>query len=98
MVSYSIDELVEKYNFKVPNYIKLDVDNIEDKIIYGAEKTLSNKKVKGLLVELNETEKVTEVLIDFLKQKGLELKEKRHSDMFDNSVYRNFYNHIFVRK
>jgi hypothetical protein len=97
MFSYSIDELIEKYKFEVPNYIKIDVDSIEDKIVYGANKTLSNENVKGVLLELDETEDRTKTMIDFLSERGLNLKEKRHSEMFDNSKFKTQFNYIFER-
>ena len=97
MFAYSIDELIEKYAFEVPNYIKIDVDSIEDRIVYGAEKTLENQKVKGVFLELDETEERTLKLIDFLKERGLELKEKRHSEMFDDSKFKTQFNYIFQR-
>ena len=97
MFSYSIDELIEKYKFEVPNYIKIDVDSIEDKIVYGANKTLSNENVKGVLLELDETEDRTKTMIDFLSERGLNLKEKRHSEMFDNSKFKTLFNYIFER-
>lgn len=97
MFSYSIDELIEKYGFNIPNYIKIDVDSIEDKIIYGADNTLKNEKVKGVLLELDETEERTQKMIDFLKNRGLYLMEKRHSEIFTGSKFENLYNYIFER-
>ena len=98
MFAYSIDELIEKYKFDIPNYIKIDVDSIEDKIIYGADKTLLNRKVKGVYLELDETEERTQKIIDFLEKRGLKLKEKRHSDMFKDSKFKHLYNYIFERE
>lgn len=97
MFAYSIDELIEKYSFEVPDYIKIDVDSIEDRIVYGADKTLSNKKVKGIFLELNETEERTQKMIDFLKERGLELKEKRQSPYFKDSKFNTLFNYIFKR-
>lgn len=97
MFAYSIDELVEKYNFKIPNYIKIDVDSIEDRIIYGAKETLSNIALKGILLELDETEERTQQLINFLAEKGLKLKEKKHSEMFIGTDFDTQYNYIFER-
>lgn len=97
MFAYSIDELIEKYNFDIPDYIKVDVDSIEDRIVYGADKTLLNKKVKGIFVELDETEDRTKLIIEFLSKKGLALKDKRHSEMFEGSKFAHQYNYIFER-
>jgi len=98
MFAYSIDELIEKYNFEIPDYIKIDVDSIEDRIVYGADKTLSNKKVKGVFLELDETEERTQKMIDFLSERGLELKEKRQSEYFKDSKFKTLFNYIFERK
>ena len=40
--------------FEIPNYIKIDVDGIEHLILEGAEMFLKDKKVKSILVEINE--------------------------------------------
>ena len=48
-----IDDLIEK-TLDIPNYIKIDVDGIEDLILAGAKKMLSNKKVKSILIEIND--------------------------------------------
>lgn len=97
MFSYSIDELIQKYHFDIPAYIKIDVDSIEDRIIYGASATLSHENVKGVLLELDETEERTQQLINFLAERGLSLKEKRHSQMFETSKFNTQYNYIFAR-
>ena len=92
-----MDELIKKYKFEVPNYIKIDVDSIEDKIIYGSRETLASKRVKGLLIELDETEVRTQKIIDFLAELGLELKEKKHSEMIANSKFKTIFNYIFEK-
>ena len=98
MFAYSTDELIEKYGFEIPDYVKIDVDSIEDRIVYGADKTFSNSKVKGVFLELDETEERTQKLIDFLAVRGLVLKEKRHSEMFESSKFKHLYNYIFKRE
>ncbi len=52
---------------------QIDVDGIEDKIIYGGSKTLINSDVKGLFVELDERDSRTEEIINFLRRRGLKL-------------------------
>lgn len=51
--SITIDQLVESGSMPVPDYIKLDVDGFEHKVLDGARRTLENPKVKEILVELN---------------------------------------------
>ncbi|WP_341705594.1 FkbM family methyltransferase [Ferrovibrio sp.] len=49
----TIDRLVASGTVPVPNFIKIDVDGIEHKIIRGAEKTLQDPAVASLLIEIN---------------------------------------------
>jgi FkbM family methyltransferase len=49
----SVDFLVESKMIEIPDCIKMDVDGTEELIIEGAKKTLSNHKVKSLLIEVN---------------------------------------------
>ena len=97
MFAYSIDELIEKYKFETPNYIKIDVDSIEDRIVYGGSQTLANKQVKGVLLELDEREKRTQKMIDFLAKRGFTLQQKRQSAMFKNGNFKSIFNYIFER-
>lgn len=51
--SVTLDQLVKSGAVPVPDYIKLDVDGFEHKVIEGARETIANPKVKEILVELN---------------------------------------------
>ena len=42
----SLDDLIEKKVLNIPNYIKIDVDGIEELILIGSKNVLSNKKIK----------------------------------------------------
>ena len=46
-----IDSLVKKY--EIPNVIKIDVEGFELNVIRGAEKTLLNKKLKHIFIEIH---------------------------------------------
>lgn len=92
----SIDEVVADLKIPSPDYIKMDVDGIEQLILSGGKKVL--KKVKSISIEINE---------DFLEQKhnaekilkasGLKLLHKKHSDLFDEGEFKNTYNQVWVR-
>ncbi|KJU82088.1 methyltransferase FkbM domain protein [Candidatus Magnetobacterium bavaricum] len=98
IVGFSVDDFIEFYNPKFPNYIKIDVDGIEDKIIKGATKTLKDNRVKSVLVELDDNDKdYCSKVINTLKESGLELISKKHSTMFDTGKYSSVYNNIFKR-
>jgi FkbM family methyltransferase len=49
----TLDNLVYKYKFLMPNHIKIDVDGNERKILLGAKKLLKSKKIKSLMIEIN---------------------------------------------
>ncbi len=48
----NLNDLIEKKIIPMPNYIKIDVDGIENLILSGADKILKSKKVKSILIEL----------------------------------------------
>lgn len=68
-VCMSIDELV-KAGLPVPNYIKIDVDGLEHKVITGAQKTLSRPELKSVLVELNPAMPQHQTVIKFFEKLG----------------------------
>lgn len=89
MIGYSIDDFMKQFKCDIPNHIKIDVDGIEDLIITGAKKTLTNKKVKSVLIELNSTpNKYDKKVIAGLKEAGLSVSQKREcSDGIANYIF-----------
>lgn len=49
--SLSIDSLLDIYCIDIPNYIKIDVDGIENLILKGSVKVLKNPNLKSILIE-----------------------------------------------
>ena len=92
----SMMDAVKLLRVPKPGYIKMDVDGIEHLILKGAGSMLKN--IKGTLIEIHEDfEKQSVESTRFLSEAGLVLKEKRQSDMFKNSAYKNSYNQIWQR-
>ena len=50
-LSFSIDDFVKIYNLSCPNYLKIDVDGVEDRILSGASKTLQSENLRSVLIE-----------------------------------------------
>jgi len=53
-VSASLDELVRAGKVQPPQYIKIDVDGFEPKVILGAAQTIRAGTVRSLLIEVNQ--------------------------------------------
>lgn len=53
-VAARLDDLVEQGAMPVPDYIKVDVDGFEPKVMAGARRTIDNSKVRSLLIEINQ--------------------------------------------
>ena len=51
-ISYTLDDVLEKIG-TVPNYIKIDVDGNELKVIKGMTDMLKNENLKSICIELN---------------------------------------------
>lgn len=75
--SVTIDQLVEAGSMPVPDYIKLDVDGFEHKVLRGAAKTLTDTKVKQILVELNTHLEEHRAVIDWLRSLGFDYDENQ---------------------
>lgn len=64
----TLDYLVDNGMIQQPTYIKIDVDGLEHKVIYGAIKTLT--KVKSLIVEIDASNENHQKLIKLLNALG----------------------------
>ena len=96
--STTIDELVENGSVPCPNYVKIDVDGIEHKIIDGANKTLDNENLKSILVELNTNlSKHRQVVVE-IENYGFELRKEILSESIrKEGPFKGVGNHIFQR-
>ena len=98
----NINFLIDNKILDIPDYIKIDVDGIEHLILEGGSKYLKDKKIKSLLVEINEnfTEQKTKVLDIMEKNNFKILHKKQDVDTFgDNSkhIYSKIFNYVFAR-
>ena len=98
MIGFSVDDFQQQFNPVFPNHIKIDVDGIENKIINGAKKTLSDKRVKSILVELDSSREIyCEEVVETIEKAGMKFIKKEHAPMFDKGEYSAGYNYIFQR-
>lgn len=95
----SIDYLIENNILEVPNYIKIDVDGIEDEILAGGIKSLGHENLKGISIELNENYKSQfENVLSIMEKVKLKFKHKKHAKIYDSDKkFSNMYNFVFER-
>lgn len=96
---FNIDFLINSLEFKIPNYIKIDVDGLEHFILEGANKVLSNENLKSLLIEINEnyTDQFKSVK-NIMEKHNLKLIRKEQSKFIKISApFKNSFNYVFSR-
>tara|TARA_Y100000768_G_scaffold388707_2_gene386344 strand:+ start:1267 stop:2136 length:870 start_codon:yes stop_codon:yes gene_type:complete len=93
-INYLIDEGI----YEIPDYIKIDVDGIEHLILDGANKYLSNKKIKGISIEINDQFLLQKnKIFDILNQNNFKFISSNRSE--DNPFTKNksVKNYIFEK-
>lgn len=96
--AYQIDELVKHPGVEFPNHIKLDVDGIERLILEGGADTLSDRRVRSIMCEVNEGDgHETDIIVEFLASKGFGPPLTRHPPYYDQSHYAPWFNYLFIK-
>jgi FkbM family methyltransferase len=52
MLGFSIDGFRRLFGVRAPNYLKIDVDSIEERILEGGQQTLCDPELRSVLIEL----------------------------------------------
>jgi len=52
MVGFSVDDFRRLFRLPAPNYLKIDVDSTEERILAGASETLRDPDLRSVLIEL----------------------------------------------
>ena len=95
----SIDAILEEKILPIPNYIKIDVDGIENKILEGGRKFLAKKEILEVSIEINENDKIKfNEIINFFKNANFEIKYKKHNiDFHKIPGSENIFNYVFKK-
>ena len=76
-IGVSLDDLVDKFCFEYPTYIKLDVDGNEPEIISGAIRVLNHERCKSLLVEVDQSDPRHGAMLEQLRGLGYKCISER---------------------
>jgi len=90
-LSISLDNFTEMSHL-FPDYIKIDVDGAEQSIISGMSKTVQNRKLKSVVVEVSD--KSEPAITEFFEKAGFKIEFERRFDE-EETIYKNI---IFTRK
>ena len=74
-LGYSIDDLLEKFDVPFPNYLKMDIDGIQERVIAGARGTLRDRRLKSAMLELQPAPQQTTLILKEMEDAGFELVE-----------------------
>src|SRR5262245_21581173 len=66
----SVDELVEDYGLPCPNYLKIDAPGASEGIIAGAARTLRRSEVRQIHLEVRDSSKGGQRILEMLNQSG----------------------------
>ena len=86
-ITFSLDFLIKKYGFPAPNFLKIDIDKNERKVVKGMSNLLQNSSLKSILIELNSSSD-----IKFIK------KFFKKFNFFTDDKYNNCLNHSDNRR
>lgn len=82
----TLDNLIDTYDIKKPNHIKIDVDGIDYEVLLGGEKNvLNNPALKTILIEKNSKENKVRELVK--KYGFVEHEFKGYKSRFDNLAF-----------
>ena len=76
VMTFSLDEAIERFALPAPNHIKLDVDGGELAILDGAARTLALPSLRSMLIEVSTS--MSDEVTSRLVARGLSLEAKIH--------------------
>ena len=98
-LGFTVDNFIKQYNMKIPNYIKIDVDGIENLILQGAADTLLADSLRSVSIEVNEVLKdQVDQICNIMKKSGYKNVIKRHPPYYDDHYYKPFFNYHFFKE
>ena len=101
LLGTTVNYLLDNKILDIPDYIKIDVDGIEHLILEGSNKYLKNKKIKSVIVEINENfnEQYKKVL-EIMEKSEFKILQKGQDEEQSNNrsvKFQKTSNFVFIR-
>ena len=91
LLGFSVDEFIEVFFPAILEYIKIDVDGIEEKILISAKRTLADPRLRSVLIEGDESKSdQLEMIKDIMTNSAFRLVGSYRSPLFPNSTTQNY--------
>jgi hypothetical protein len=96
--STTLDSLVTRGVLPVPNHIKIDVDGLEHKVLAGCRRTLEDRQVRSVLVEINTRLPEHLRIVESMKSLGFRWSDSQvAAAMRREGPFTGVGNHVFQR-
>ncbi len=94
--SFTLDALVYEHGLECPTHVKIDVDGLEGRIVRGARRLLSDRRLKTILIELNRAKPADQAAVAHILESGFIAASQGSPETSAGGI--TFTNLIFVRK
>ncbi|MBD1163512.1 FkbM family methyltransferase [Pelagibacterales bacterium SAG-MED11] len=94
----TIDTMIDESYLDIPDYIKIDVDGLEHLILEGGDKVFKNKKIKSVLIEVNENFKTQkDTVLKFMLDHNFKFITKENTPKNLSDKFIKTFNYRFER-
>ena len=90
LLSFSLDDLIDKFGLEIPNHIKIDVDGAELEILKGGSTTFRNSAMQSVLIEVDERKYPENEIQKIMTDYGFKLAERHlrpNSKTLANTIF-----------
>lgn len=92
-----LDRVVSDFGLPLPSHVKIDVDGSELQVLTGASRTLSNRSIKSVFIEIYEPDGKSTAETALLDRLGFHLAQKVPVARLSGGVYHGLFNCVFTR-
>ena len=94
----SLDEMIDSWQFPMPNYLKIDVDGIENIIIKNSTSLLKSAELYSILIEINRNRDEDAEIISILENVGFKYDKDQVEDSTRKSgIHKGYAEFLFYK-